>query len=221
MTVVFTKDYHEFRSIMSKKRLWLFLVIVLFVATDLLVSLWFFVPSFKNRLLAEYYTRRYPVIPRSEFIGFDKKNFRTDENGYALFYKNNKLFKTKGVTTIVIQQDGSEEYRYLGKVTLLPKELWEDEIGSTEASALLSIGQSVDLKHQKIAIRQDDDWKIVTVPINRKVEVYKEVIDINGSRIRKVNQTLPAILGDIEVDDIVEIIESKDSVRVTITKTKS
>lgn len=181
---------------MSKKRLWLFLVIVLFVTADLLVSLWFFVPSFKNRLLAEYYTRRYPNMPQSEFRLNPNKVTHSADGSYS-YISNNRFIKVNGMTTTVLLPDGKTEIRYLGKVTSLPRDTWEELIGATNSASINTGGQAVDLKNRRVAISQNGEKKIISIPTDTIVG-YK--------RLENLSVFTRASLEDLRVGDTVQFL---------------
>lgn len=90
------------------------LYITLFLSV-LGISLWFFYPPFKNRLLIEYFLFKAPYIPRKSLLPSKNYTF-TNLNHYL---SNGKNIISTGVKTSIYYPDGKQEDTYQGTVEKL------------------------------------------------------------------------------------------------------
>lgn len=177
---------------MKKSILLGFLFLFLLIIT-LLLSLWFFIPSFKNKLLGEYYARKYPNIPRSEF-------FKSAQLAQS-YIDNSRKVILKGTEIDTIQPDGSITKRFSGKIYSAPKELWIKEIGATLSAEMSEYQRAVNTSLRKIAIINDRDERIITIPkdilIKRQLWNYNKAQYYDARSIPEIN------LNDITIGDYV------------------
>lgn len=189
----------------------LLFVILLILLTS--ISAWFFIPSFKSRLIEEYYAWKSPQIPRSEFrLNPNKVTYSAD--GSSSYVSNSRFIKVNGMTTTVLLPDGKTEIRYLGKVTSVSKATWEEIIGATNSASINVGGQAVDVKNRRIAISYKEETKILQIPEDSIIEQINHSYDRKGNLI-KFNKTQDSF-SNIREGDYVQYSQSDSLKRLTI-----
>lgn len=178
----------------------IFIVGTFFLFLYIFFSLWFLYTPFKQRILREYYARRYPNIPKLEFI----PKIRHDS-----YLSNSRYFTVKGLTTVVIYPDNSQRSYTHGEVTNLPKELWTDELGASYAASIKSKDIAVDIINRMVAVSENKIVKIISLPSDTIVR--KRIWKLDKGVPSESLRSYPSSLSEIEVGDYVIFQENQEN----------
>lgn len=186
----------------STKRLLLFSTIAIVLIADFVISLWFFLPTFKKTVLTEYYKRRYPTIPSSEFREGTKFNYSKVNDTTTIGTYTGKLIQSKGVMTTINEPNGNMLTVYNGRVSSIPIELWVQELGSTDSANLLDNELAISEKYRKVGIQLEDEYKILTIPPDTVIQKpnWKSV---NGKIIGDLTRFDEVGFNDITIGDYI------------------
>lgn len=189
-----------------KKKVFLAVLMFLFIIVDVLASIWFFIPQIRTRILDKIYLLQYPYIPQTEF------NRRIIKNDPYNFVINNRAYKLEGIKTTIVLPDGSLQHYYEGTITGVPEMYRIINFNATKSSELRDNGSDHELRNRLVAIIRNKEIEVFYIPKN--VVIVKNYVRSVSGRNNDLYKDIPLDFNELKEGNFIRI--SSDYNKITV-----
>lgn len=189
-----------------KKKVFLAVLMFLFIIMDVLASIWFFIPQIRTKILDEIYLLQHQYIPKTEF---KRRAIVNDPNRFVI---NNRFYQLEGIKTTIVLPDGSEQFYYEGTITDVPETYRIINLDATKSSELRDNGSDHELRNRLVAIFRNKE--IGVFYISKNVVVVKNYVRSVSGKNNDLYKDIPLDFNELRDGDFIRI--SSDFNKITV-----